>query len=111
MVEAFNAFKLHREPHNNRYFVYKIENSAEVVIDTFGDKSKNYDDFVACLPPDECRYCVFDLDYITTDGRQGNKIVFISWSPDTAKIRQKMVYAGSKVGGSRLYSCTILRGF
>lgn len=97
VVEAFNAFKLHREPHNNRFFVYKIENSSEIVVDTFGDKSKNYDDFVACLPTNECRYGVFDLDFTTTDGRQGNKIVFISWSPDTAKIRQKMVYAGSKV--------------
>lgn len=96
-VEAFNAFKLHRAPHDNRYFVYKIENDAEIVIDTFGDKSKTYDDFCACLPPNECRYGVFDLDFTTQDGRQGNKLVFISWSPDTAKIKNKMVYAASKV--------------
>lgn len=95
-VEMFNAFKLHRAPHDNRFFVYKIENDAEIVVDTFGDKSKTYDDFTACLPPNECRYGVFDLDFVTLDGRQGNKLVFISWSPDTAKIKNKMVYAASK---------------
>lgn len=96
-VEMFNAFKLHRAPHDNRYFTYKIENDSEIVVDTFGDKSKTYDDFTACLPPTECRYGVFDLDYVTRDGRDANKLVFISWSPDTAKIKNKMVYAGSKV--------------
>lgn len=98
-VEMFNAFKLHRAPHDNRYFVYKIENDAEIVVDTFGDKSKTYDDFTACLPPTECRYGVFDLDYTTRDGREANKLIFISWSPDTAKIKNKMVYAASKVMG------------
>ncbi|CAN0212863.1 unnamed protein product [Scytosiphon promiscuus] len=92
----FNAFKLHRAPHDNRYFIYKIENDAEIVVDTFGDKSKTYDDFTACLPPNECRYGVFDLDYVTRDGRDANKIIFVSWSPDTAKIKNKMVYAASK---------------
>lgn len=96
-VEAFNAFKLHKAPHDHRYFVYKIQNDEEIVVDTFGDKSKNYDDFCAALPPSECRYGVFDLDFTTSDGRQGNKIVFISWSPDVAKIKNKMVYAASKV--------------
>eukprot|EP00903_Cladosiphon_okamuranus_P006186 g6083.t1 len=95
-VEMFNAFKLHRAPHDNRYFIYKIENDAEIIVDTFGDKSKTYDDFTACLPPNECRYGVFDLDFTTRDGREANKLVFISWSPDTAKIKNKMVYAASK---------------
>lgn len=93
----FNAFKLHRAPHDNRYFIYKIENDAEIIVDTFGDKSKTYDDFTACLPPNECRYGVFDLDFTTRDGREANKLIFISWSPDTAKIKNKMVYAASKV--------------
>ncbi|CAM9391657.1 unnamed protein product [Ectocarpus sp. 6 AP-2014] len=92
----FNAFKLHRAPHDNRYFVYKIENDAEIIVDTFGDKTKTYDDFTACLPPNECRYGVFDLDFTTRDGREANKLIFISWSPDTAKIKNKMVYAASK---------------
>lgn len=100
-VEIFNAFKLHRAPHDNRFFVYKIENDSEIVVDTFGDKTKTYDDFTACLPPTECRYGVFDLDFITLDGRNANKLVFISWSPDVAKIKNKMVYAASKVAKCR----------
>lgn len=110
-VEAFNAFKLHRAPHDHRYFVYKIENDAEIVVDTFGDKTKSYDDFCGCLPPTECRYGVFDLDYTTLDGRSGNKLIFISWSPDTAKIKNKMVYAASKVCAvCRCCACSCVLG-
>ena len=39
---------------------------------------------------------MFDLEFNTTDGRPTSKIVFVAWSPDTAKIKNKMVYAGSK---------------
>ncbi|CAD6210646.1 unnamed protein product [Miscanthus lutarioriparius] len=47
------------------------------------------------LPADECRYCVYDFDFITEEGCQKSKI-FIAWSPDTAKIRNKMLYASPK---------------
>lgn len=48
------------------------------------------------LPADDCRYAIFDMDFTTNDGRPGNKLVSISWAPDTAKVKAKMVYAGSK---------------
>jgi len=55
-----------------------------------------FDEFVAMLPADDCRYAVFDMAFTTTDGRPGNKLVSIAWAPDTAKVKAKMVYAGSK---------------
>jgi len=39
---------------------------------------------------------MIDLDTVTNDGRKVNKLVFITWTPDCAKIKNKMVYAGSK---------------
>jgi len=36
------------------------------------------------------------VEFETDDGRPTSKIVFLSWAPDTAKVRPKMVYAGSK---------------
>lgn len=36
------------------------------------------------------------MSFTTKDGRPANKLVSISWAPDTAKITSKMVYAGSK---------------
>jgi len=42
------------------------------------------------------RYAVFDFEWDTKDGCKKSKIVFVTWVPDTAKIRQKMLYASSK---------------
>jgi len=40
-------------------------------------------------------YCLFSLllplRYTTADGNPRNKIVFIYWSPDSAKVKSKMV--------------------
>jgi cofilin len=57
---------------------------------------KTWDDFTADLPESDCRYAVIDVEFETDDGRPTSKIVFLSWAPDTAKVRPKMVYAGSK---------------
>ncbi|KAJ2038197.1 cofilin, partial [Coemansia sp. S2] len=51
--------------------------------------------FVGKLPEQECRYAVYDFAY-QKDGSDRNKILFYAWSPDTAKIKNKMVYASSK---------------
>ncbi|KAJ2508442.1 cofilin [Coemansia sp. RSA 2052] len=54
-----------------------------------------YELFVKQLPEQECRYAVYDFAY-EKDGSSRNKILFYAWSPDTAKIKNKMVYASSK---------------
>ncbi|KAJ2019363.1 cofilin [Coemansia sp. RSA 376] len=54
-----------------------------------------YETFVGKLPEQECRYAVYDFAY-QKDGSDRNKILFYAWSPDTAKIKNKMVYASSK---------------
>ncbi|KAL6127721.1 hypothetical protein ACLB2K_071084 [Fragaria x ananassa] len=80
---------------NHRFIVFKIENQ-EVVVEKLGEPDETYDDFTASLPADECRYAVFDLDFTTDENCQKSKIYFIAWSPDTSKVRMKMVYASSK---------------
>jgi cofilin len=80
-----------------RYYIYRISDSGkEIVIDCFGTRDASYEDFTSHLPPNECRYGLFDLDYETADRRPASKLVFIAWTPDTAPIRIKMMYAGSK---------------
>ncbi|XP_057508695.1 actin-depolymerizing factor 7-like isoform X1 [Actinidia eriantha] len=80
---------------NYRFITFKIE-SQQVVIDKLGSPEEDYNDFAASLPADECRYAVFDFDFITDENCQKSKIFFIAWSPDTSKVRMKMVYASSK---------------
>ncbi|KAL3623054.1 Actin-depolymerizing factor 4 [Castilleja foliolosa] len=81
----------------HRFIVFKIEEKQkQVVVEKVGKPTASYDDFAATLPPDECRYCVYDFDYVTADKCHKSKIFFIAWSPDTSRIRNKMIYASSK---------------
>ncbi|KAH1106245.1 hypothetical protein J1N35_010013 [Gossypium stocksii] len=80
-----------------RFIVFKIEeNIQQVMVEKLGGPKEKYDDFSACLPQNECRYAVFDFDFTTDENVQKSKIFFIAWSPDTSRVRSKMLYASSK---------------
>ncbi|XP_047332468.1 actin-depolymerizing factor 7-like [Impatiens glandulifera] len=78
-----------------RYITFKIE-GQQVVVEKLGGPEQSYEDFSASLPADECRYAVYDLDFVTDENCQKSKIYFIAWSPESSKVRMKMVYASSK---------------
>ncbi|KAM1053793.1 hypothetical protein ACFX2I_001210 [Malus domestica] len=80
-----------------RFIVYKIEEKQnEVIVEKLGQPTDSYEDFSASLPANECRYAVYDFDYVTEENCRKSRIIFVAWSPDTAKVRSKMIYASSK---------------
>ncbi|CAK9184613.1 unnamed protein product [Ilex paraguariensis] len=82
---------------NYRFIVFKIEEKMQqVTIEKLGQPEESYDDFTASLPANECRYAVYDFDFTTNENCQKSKIFFIAWSPDTSRVRSKMLYASSK---------------
>lgn len=93
-LTAFNDLKLGKK---YKFVLYCLnENKTEIVVkETSNDDS--YDAFLEKLPESDCLYAVYDLEY-EISGSEGkrSKIVFFTWSPDTAPIRSKMVYASSK---------------
>ncbi|KAJ3360441.1 cofilin [Allomyces javanicus] len=91
-VEAFQDLKLGKK---HKFIVYRIEHNEEIVVDQTSTDA-DYDSFIGALPENDCRYAIYDLEFEHPDGGQRNKIIFIAWSPDTARIRSKMIYAGSK---------------
>ncbi|CAI5490987.1 unnamed protein product [Closterium sp. Naga37s-1] len=78
-----------------RFITYKIEKD-QIVVDKFGEPEKTYADFQAALPENDCRYAVFDHEFVTDDHCHKSKIFFIAWSPDTSAVKNKMIYASSK---------------
>ncbi|OIW11090.1 hypothetical protein TanjilG_22897 [Lupinus angustifolius] len=80
---------------SHRFIVFKIE-QQQIVVEKVGDSSESYDDFQASLPADECRYAVYDFDFVTDENCQKSKIFFTAWSPENSRVRMKMVYASSK---------------
>ena len=79
----------------HRFIIFRID-GQQVVVEKLGNPQETYDDFTNSLPADECRYAVFDLDFTTNENCQKSKIFFIAWSPDSSRVRMKMVYASSK---------------
>ncbi|CAL9061875.1 actin-depolymerizing factor 11 [Musa acuminata AAA Group] len=81
----------------HRYVIFKIdEKRKQVIVEKTGDATESYDDFMASLPENDCRYAVYDFDFVTEENCQKSKIFFIAWSPSVSRIRAKMLYATSK---------------
>lgn len=70
---------------NFRFIIFKIdENIQQVVVDKLGQPDESYEDFTLAFPANECRYAVFDFDFITDEHCQKSKIFFISWWENNA---------------------------
>ncbi|KAL0926539.1 hypothetical protein M5K25_002778 [Dendrobium thyrsiflorum] len=89
-------FELQRKK-THRYVVFKIdEKRKEVIVEKTGGTAESFDDFMASLPENDCRYAIYDFDFVTQENCQKSKIFFIAWSPSLSRIRAKMLYATSK---------------
>ncbi|KAL4558673.1 hypothetical protein LXL04_036874 [Taraxacum kok-saghyz] len=81
----------------HRYVIFKIDDKKnEVIVEKTGNPAESYEDFTLALPENDCRYAIYDYDFVTSDNCQKSKIFFIAWSPATSRIRAKMLYATSK---------------
>mmetsp|Transcript_1350 Transcript_1350/g.5796 ORF Transcript_1350/g.5796 Transcript_1350/m.5796 type:complete len:147 (+) Transcript_1350:894-1334(+) len=84
------------------FLVMKIVEDEVQVVETGTDKGENggVQPFMEWLGEDErlneCCYAVIDVAFTTDDDRPTSKLVFVSWVPDTSKIREKMKYSGTK---------------
>ena len=92
-LTAYDELKL---KHLHKFIIYALSpDNKKIIVEQTAPASSSYDDFLNALPQDDCRYAVYDFEY-TKDGGQRNKICFVAWSPDSAKIKHKMLYASSK---------------
>lgn len=93
-MTAFNDLKLGKK---YKFVLFGLnDNKTEIIVkDTSSEEE--YDAFLEKLPENDCLYAVYDFEY-EIGGNEGkrSKIVFYTWSPDTAPIRSKMLYASSK---------------
>lgn len=79
-----------------KFVLYKLsDDNASIVLEKSAEAG-TYDEFVSSLPKGECRYAVYDFEFEKPGEGQRNKICFIAWSPDSSKIKSKMLYASSK---------------
>ncbi|CAI0472916.1 unnamed protein product [Linum tenue] len=56
------------------------------MVEKLGDPSQSCEDFDASIPADECRYVVYDYDFVTEENCQKSRIFFIAWGVRSAFI-------------------------
>ncbi|XP_066949664.1 cofilin/actin-depolymerizing factor homolog isoform X2 [Macrobrachium rosenbergii] len=86
-----------------RYIIFHIKDDKVIDVETTGDRDASYDDYLnylVNLGPEQCRYGIYDFEYDhqcqgTTDSTRKQKLFLMSWCPDTAKIKKKMLYSSS----------------
>ncbi|KAI9443182.1 actin depolymerizing factor [Lactarius indigo] len=91
-LESFQELKLGKKL---KYIIFTLNKEKTEIIVEKASKAGDYEDFIEDLPALECRWAVYDLEFDTEDGKR-NKLVFVSWSPDGAKVKDKMVAASSR---------------
>ncbi|KAK0548686.1 DNA repair protein rad16 [Tilletia horrida] len=92
-LETYQQLKLSKR---FKFVTYRInDKSTEIIVDKTSTNT-DWDDFTATLPENECRWAVYDFEWQKEGDGKRNKILFVSWSPDTAPVRGKMVAASSK---------------
>lgn len=66
---------------SHRYVIFKIDDKCkEVVVDKTGSSTESFDDFMDSLPESDCRYAIYDFDFVTEENCQKSKIFFVAWS-------------------------------
>lgn len=81
-IEEFNKIKIGKK---YQYVQFKLtDDLKEIEVEKTGapggDEDAMFDDFVAQLPPDDCRYAIYDFHY-SLDGGAGKRqqLLFVVW--------------------------------
>ena len=92
-LSEFESFKL-----RNKYswMTFKIE-GGKVVIDQTGQPEQSFGELVEALKTSQPRYGVLHFKYATPEDGNRSKLVFVHTTPGNSSIRDKMVYAATKV--------------
>lgn len=101
--ECVTVFEDVKKNKSYRFIIFKIIDEKLIDIEKLGDRDATYDDYLAhltSLGENECRYGCFDFEYVhqpegTTDSIPKQKLILMTWCPDTAKIKKKMLYSSS----------------
>ena len=84
----------------HKYLIFKLaaDDSGNVETEKVGEPKATADEFLRSLPNSDCRFAIYDFDYMSTDGRPQSKLFFISWLPDNSTPHNMMAYSAAKGG-------------
>ncbi|KAH9598752.1 Actin-depolymerizing factor homology domain [Trypanosoma melophagium] len=79
----------------NRFVILHIVDQKSIAIKTVGSREATFEDFLNAIDKTTPCYAAFDFEYDTNEGKR-DKLILISWNPDTGAPRTKMLYSSSR---------------
>jgi len=99
VVEKYLEFKMKKE---RKWLSFRIsDDHKKIIVEDFGgtyDGSyQQFEDYIKDIEADGgCRYAVLYYHYESTGGHPRTKILFVSYTSENAKTKEKMIYTSSK---------------
>lgn len=87
----------------HRYVIFYIREEKQIDVEVIGKRDEEYESFLEKLQAggeDDCRYGLYDYEYMhqcqgTTESSKKQKLFLMSWCPESAKVKKKMLYSSS----------------
>ncbi|CAH1762580.1 13960_t:CDS:2 [Entrophospora sp. SA101] len=97
---ARDLYEALKKDKKHRYVFFEMSEDKGSIVGkngASGPRDATYDDFLANFEETKPCYALYDFHYEKPGEGQRDKVIFYSWIPDTASIRDKMIYSSSKV--------------
>lgn len=76
-MDVYQDLKLKRK---YKYIIYKLsDDNSSVMVEKLAEPTATYQEFIASLPKDDCRYAIFDFEFEKPGEGLRNKICFYAW--------------------------------
>ena len=95
-IELFESVKTDRK---NRALSLKLNDARNALeLDFVEGRDFTLEQLAEKLPPNDCRFVVFDFEYKTFESppRETSKLILIMWNPDSAPIKVRMPFSSTK---------------
>lgn len=92
--ESVNALTALRHK-KSRYVILTIVDQKSIAVKEVGDRNATFQQFVDAIDKTTPCYAAYDFVYETADGKR-EKLVLVSWNPDSGAMRTKMLYSSSR---------------
>ena len=77
-ADCFSVFQDIKLKRKYRYVIFKID-QLQIEASKFGERTDTYEDFLARLPGSNCRYVLYDYEFLTDDQRKTSKLYLMAW--------------------------------
>lgn len=75
-LETFQELKLRKKA---KYIIFTLNKEKTEIIVEKTSTVNEYEDFLGDLPEAECRWAVYDFEFLNEENSKRNKIIFYSW--------------------------------